>query len=89
MPASATTTAEENRHTESQRRINLIWEITQAIIALTVIIGTIGTTVWLVTHDPTSRTTAFTFMVGIVSTVIGFYFGRTNHQRTGGVDSSR
>ncbi len=68
----------------------MVWELTQAGIALSVIWGTFGVTIWLIVHDDGElRSVAFTFLVGVVSTVVGFYFGRTNHQRVGGVDLGR
>lgn len=67
--------------TAGQRRVNLIWELTQASIA----IGVTGTTLWVASHSPATQE-------GLLSNafflVIGFYFGRTNHQRTGGVGPS-
>lgn len=87
--AAPTTTTEENRHALGQRRINLIWELTQAGIALSVIWGSIGSAIWMTVYDPMNRLMAFLFLSNVVSIVIGFYFGRTNHQRVGGVDLGR
>jgi len=87
-PAQATTTSEEDLHSASQRRINLIWESTQMIIALTVVISTMIAGVYLAvggkpeTQIPTILSVAF-------GTVVGFYFGRTNHQYVGGVQVGR
>ncbi len=87
-PASVTAAeAEESRHAYGQRRINMIWEITQALIALSVIWGTFSATIWVVVEDSSNRLMAFLFMTNVVSIVIGFYFGRTNHQRVGGTDT--
>lgn len=88
-PAKAATTSEQDRHSAGQRRINIIWEVTQAAIALSVIWGTIGAAIWISVYDPMNRLMAFLFMSNAVSIVIGFYFGRTNHQRIGGVDLGR
>jgi hypothetical protein len=84
-----TTTAEENRHSASQREINKTWEFTQAIIALSVILTAQITIIFLVIKIMELRETAFNFICTMVGTVIGFYFGRTNHQRVGGVDIGR
>lgn len=81
--------SEVGKHSQGQRRINLIWEVTQAAIALSVIWGTIGGAIWLMIHDTMNRMMAFLFLSNVVSIVIGFYFGRTNHQRVGGVDLGR
>jgi putative Mn2+ efflux pump MntP len=86
---SPTTTAEEDRHTASQRSINRTWEITQSVLALSFILTAeivIGFVIWGISE---LRSAAFTFLTTIVGTVIGFYFGRTNHQRVGGVDIGR
>lgn len=69
--------AQEVLVTAGQRRINLIWEITQAIIALFVT----GSMVFcIVTGRVTEALTNAFFLI------IGFYFSRTNHTKTGGVD---
>lgn len=83
------TTGEEDRSTLGQRRINLIWEVTQACIALSVVWATIGAAIWITVNDGMNRLMAFLFLSNIISIVIGFYFGRTNHQRIGGVQQGR
>ncbi len=88
-PLDPKTTREEDRHTSGQRRINLIWEITQALIALSIIWATTGAAVWIVVQDSANRLMSFFFLSNVVSIVIGFYFGRTNHQKVGGVDIGR
>lgn len=85
--ATPVTTAEQDRTTYGQRRINLIWEATQALIALSIIWSSTGAAIWIVISDPMNRLMAFLFLSNVVSIVIGFYFGRTNHQRTGGIGS--
>ena len=84
-----TTTAEENRHTASQREINKTWEFTQSVLALSFILTAEITIIYIVMRVMELRGTAFNFLCTIVGTVIGFYFGRTNHQRVGGVDLGR
>lgn len=81
------TTAEEDRKTQGQRRINIIWEVTQAIIALTVTGSTTYASVVITLRSDLDKT-AFIFLTNVLFVVIGFYFGRTNHQRVGGVDGS-
>jgi len=95
-PAStaATTTSEEDRKTAGQRRINIIWEATQAIIALSVTGTGMYTASQLALRSDTTDSnksiaiTAFLLISNTVFLVIGFYFGRTNHQRVGGVGSN-
>jgi len=80
----ADTTREQQRHSAGQRRINIIWEVTQAMIAMSVS----GTTLY-VAGSLAIRGGADMVTFGLLSNgfflVIGFYFGRTNHTRTGGV----
>lgn len=83
MTMPPTTTEQEDLVTSRQSRINFLWEVNQALIAQIVVIGTIGAGVhgYIVGNSkevPVWLGVAF-------GTVIGFYFGRTNHERTGGV----
>ena len=78
------TTAEENRKTAGHRRINAIWEITQAVVALAVTLQTLRVAGALAMQD-SQETAAFLLLSNAFFLVIGFYFGRTNHQRQGGV----
>ncbi len=69
--------------TAGQRRINLLWETTQAIIALGVTAATIFAS--LTGKDSRMLENAFVLIIGI-------YFVRMNHTKTGGVgvdDDSR
>jgi cobalamin synthase len=84
------TTDEQDRVTAGQRAVNLIWETTQQRIALWVVgaalvvgavLGLFGK--YLSTVD--IQLAAIVFLFGVANLVTGFYFGRTNHQRTGGV----
>ena len=90
----ATTTSEEDRKTSGQRRINIIWETTQAAIAL----GVTGTAMYVAAmlalkdSDQTDSNksmaiTAFLLISNTAFLIIGAYFSRTNHQRVGGVGS--
>lgn len=88
-PLPPTTTAEEDRHSLGQRSTNILWERTQSIIAVSLIWGTVGVATWMVVTDPINRLMAFLFLTNAASGVIGFYFGRTNHQRVGGVQLGR
>lgn len=72
----STTTEEEDRHTLGQRRINLIWEGTQSLVALIVT----GANVYAAIKGIESAALSNAFFL-----IVGFYFGRTNHQRVGGV----
>jgi len=87
--------------TQDQRRISGIWERTQQVIAITVVetavfVAAILTLVPSVktligAEAPEAAVTAgiagMLFLTAVANLVIGFYFGRTNHSRTGGVGS--
>lgn len=83
IPLPATTTEQEDFTTAGQRKVNLIWEYTQAFIAIVVIIANMTAGVLY----------AFRGLEGDIPLVlssslflvIGFYFSRTNHQSIGGV----
>ena len=72
----STTTFEEDIVTAGQRRINLIWEVTQALIALMITGAIIYTAI---TKTPEEVLTNAFFLI------VGFYFSRTNHTQIGGV----
>jgi cobalamin synthase len=75
---------ELDRVTHGQRRINLIWEVTQAIIAIAVTLTTLFVAADLTVNGNT-ESAAFLLLSNAFFLVIGFYFGRTNHQRVGGI----
>jgi hypothetical protein len=75
-PLSPTTTAQQDITTAGQRRINLIWEYTQAMIAIFVTMALIYTAITKV-DSPEIRDAFFL--------IIGFYFSRTNHAAIGGI----
>ena len=79
----AVTTFQEDLTTAGQRRVNLIWERTQAAIALMVAFFTMAAGLYSMASEkpiPTIIAVAF-------GTVTGFYFSRTNHAAIGGVGS--
>jgi hypothetical protein len=82
-PLPPDTTHQQDITTAGQRKINLIWEYTQAIIALVVVLSTMAAGIMeavapKVQQLPTIMSVAF-------GTVVGFYFSRTNHAAIGGV----
>lgn len=88
------TSAGEEATKLGQRRVNLIWETMQALIAASVVwttlavCGMISYTALLdgaTEGQAATANTAFNLLSSLASLVIGFYFGRTNHQRVGGV----
>jgi hypothetical protein len=83
QPVAPTTTTQQDITTAGQRRINLIWEYTQACIAVIVVVTTMVAgleTVWTKSMDQVPNVICVAF-----GTVVGFYFSRTNHAAIGGV----
>jgi len=83
-PLKATTTLQEDITTAGQRRVNLIWEFTQAFIALIVVLANMVVGVMFSVRG----TPATEFPLVLSSSlflVVGFYFSRTNHQSIGGI----
>lgn len=89
------TEAEQEKTTAGQRRINLIWETTQAKIALFVVV--VGVSInaivillcFIFIRDVTVNqvvliSLCLQFINLTAGIVIGFYFSRTNHQAIGG-----
>jgi len=81
----------ENAHIErvavsaGQRKINLIWEYTQAIIAILVVIANIA--VWTSIGFRGIKVDVPSSLTDALFVIIGFYYGRTNHTAVGGVGS--
>jgi len=77
-PLPPTTTAQEDRVTAGQRRINLVWEFTQSTIA----IGITGAVIYCGVAQTVSQELTNAFFL-----IVGFYFSRTNHSAIGGTGS--
>jgi len=79
-----TTTIQEDLTSAGQRAINKIWELTQAVIAISVVLANMTVGV----YQGLSTTAHVEFPVILSSAlflVVGFYFSRTNHAAIGGV----
>lgn len=87
----ATTTFQEDLTTAGQRRINLVWEFTQAFIAMAVVLANMIVGVYQGLVGPFSkdgmRVEFPTILSSALFLVVGFYFSRTNHAAIGGVGS--
>lgn len=79
-----TTTEAEDLVTHGQRKINLIWEITQAIIAVLVTAATLWVAANLALKDK-PETAAFLLLSNAFFLVVTAYLVRTNHSKVGGV----
>ena len=78
-----TTTLQEDTTTAGQRRINLIWEITQSVIAILVVSGNIFASLFDVIYSKPENIPVV--LSSSLFMVLGFYLARTNHQAIGGV----
>ena len=83
MSVPPTTTAEEDITTAGQRKVNLIWEYTQACIAISVVIANLVVGVHTGLSQKPSEVPPM--LTNSLFLVIGFYFSRTNHQAIGGI----
>jgi hypothetical protein len=80
-PAPPTTTLQEDLVVAGQRRVNLIWEYTQAFIAIgVVIVSMVAAVVAMLAGKEVSA-----FLSFVCGNVVGFYFSRTNHAAIGGI----
>lgn len=80
-----TTTEAEDTVTAGQRRINLIWEITQSFLAVTIVIGNVIAALFNVFNDKTIEVPVI--LSSSLFMVLGFYLARTNHQAIGSTGS--
>lgn len=74
------------RNQQQQHHVNLIWEITQGLIAVAVTGATLYAATKLTLKDSATEA-AFLLLSNAFFLVIGFYFGRTNHARPTGKQS--
>jgi len=79
---SPTTTTQQDITLAGQRRVNLIWEYTQAFVAISVVAATMGAGIYSMVNDIAQIPTIISVAFG---TIVGFYFSRTNHQAIGGI----
>ena len=86
LPALTAPEQEEGLRTSGQRRVNIIWEVTQAVIAVFVTVGTVFVSGILIVRDGNSgAATAFLLLSNAFFMIVTSYFQRTNHTRSGGV----
>jgi len=78
-----TTTEQQDITTAGQRKVNLIWEYTQASISIIVVMANMAVAVYqgfVKEHGEFPAVLQNTLFL-----VVGFYFSRTNHSAIGGV----
>jgi hypothetical protein len=78
QPLPARTTEQEDMTKAGQRRINLIWEVTQGLIALMITAAII----YLQVNKIEGKVLEYAFVA-----IITMYYVRTNHQLIGGTGS--
>lgn len=76
--------------TSGQRKINLVWEATQAVVTIMVVASTLFIAGSLVLNgkDSDNRAAAFLLLSNAFFMIVTAYYQRTNHTRTGGVGGS-
>lgn len=78
--------SETKLRTDGQRQINLIWEVTQAVIAISVTLGTLWIAGSLLLADGGDASgVAFLLLSNAFFMIMTSYHTRTNHTRIGGV----
>lgn len=83
QPLQPTTTEQQDLIVAGQRKVNLIWEYTQAFIAIIVVMANMIAAVYNVFKDKTVDVPMI--LSSALFLIIGFYFSRTNHQAIGGI----
>lgn len=78
-PLPPTTTAEQDVVTAGQRRINLIWETTQAVISIAIT----GAVIYCEIKNINAPVLTNAFFL-----IVSMYYIRTNHNKMGGIGSS-
>lgn len=79
-----TTTHQEDITTAGQRKINLIWEVTQALIALSVVLSNVAMGIYFGIHGMSDGSYPLVLSSSLFL-IVGFYFSRTNHAAVGGI----
>lgn len=78
-----TTTYQEDLTTLGQRKINIVWEYTQALIAVGVVFANMVVAVY---HGMAVNHGEFPVILSSsLFLIVGFYFSRTNHAAIGGI----
>lgn len=78
-----TTTTQEDITTAGQRKVNLVWEYTQAAVAITVVGANV--LVWVITTVKGAAAPIPEGLTNALFLIVGFYFSRTNHSAIGGI----
>ena len=77
------TTVQQDLTTEGQRKVNLIWERTQSLVAVMIVAANIAVWVNASFHNTVANIPAG--LSDALFVIVGFYYGRTNHAAIGGI----
>jgi len=85
-PAVQTSAKQDERNLTllGQRKVNMLWEYTQAIIAIAVVMANLFVAIHTA-MAPKGASEIPAVLSNSMFLIIGFYFSRTNHQAIGGV----
>ena len=83
VPLPPRTTVQQDLTVAGQRKVNLIWEYTQAIIAIILVGAFVVTEIRIVFKGGGQEVPAV--LAALCGTVVGSYFQRTNHMNIGGI----
>jgi len=78
------TTLQQDKTTAGQRKVNLIWEWTQAIISVLIVISNMAVAIFQGLNYGSNESHPVVLSSALFL-VVGFYFARTNHAAIGGV----
>lgn len=83
VPLTPTITHQEDLVVEGQRKVNLIWEFTQSILAIVIVLSNVTASLYNVFNNIEKEIP--TILSSALFMVLGFYLARTNHQAIGGL----
>lgn len=72
--------------TAGQRRVNMIWEFTQAFIAVAITLAIIADSIIVMLPSQKAEGQIPNILCAGFGLVVGTYFQRTNHKKIGGVE---
>jgi hypothetical protein len=82
-PLAPKTTHQEDMTLAGQRKINMVWESTQAVIAVLVVITNMIVAAYQGLNYGSNETHPVVLSSSLFL-IVGFYFARTNHSQIGG-----
>jgi len=83
--ATAENQSQHGLMTAGQRKVNLIWEFTQAFIAILITTAIVADSVMVMLPGNKNEAPIPNILCAGFGLVVGTYFQRTNHNKIGGV----